>query len=263
MANLLGVSASTINRTIDKDLDMKKATKGKVHALSDRTVAQRMARALPLYNYIRGRRLKYIVSIDEAWAYSSYCNGQRKIFYRFRGDTTQKKWINFCKKNGANGVMFACGISWRGPTDIYFVEPGAKVNADYYFKYVLRPIVEKDIPRLYPGEVAKVILHQDSAPAHTAKKTIAYLKSTGIQFIRKEDWLSNAPDAAPMDYGINGNFKRMLFNPVAKNLRGLKLVLRRVWRAFPLPLIRKTLLAWPGRLLKIHEANGYQIEYLL
>lgn len=54
MAKLLGVSQRTLRKTIDEDLDMVKARKGKVQPLSDKMVAQRMARAVPLYNFIRG-----------------------------------------------------------------------------------------------------------------------------------------------------------------------------------------------------------------
>lgn len=69
---------------------------------------------------------------------------------------------------------------------------------------ILKPIVEKDLPRLYSGEEKKVILHFDSAPSHTTPAVYKWLDTRKVKYIRKEDWMSNSPDLSSMDYGPNG-----------------------------------------------------------
>ena len=56
-------------------------------------------------------------------------------------------------------------------TSMPFVQPGAKINADYYIGH--------DLHRLFPvDEEKKMIYHHDSAPSHTSKKTIVFLNET-------------------------------------------------------------------------------------
>ena len=89
-----------------------------------------------------------------------------------------------------------------------------KVNADYYIDKVLKPLLEVNLPKLYPGELHKVTVHHDAATSHTAKKTVAYagdLKSRlGISIIPKADISVKSPDASPMDFIGFGYLKRRL-----------------------------------------------------
>ena len=83
-----------------------------------------------------------------------------------------------------------------GPRSIkapFLVEPGAKVNANYSVNKVIKPFLLKDSKKLYPNQ--DFVFHQDSAPSHTAKLTVSFLKSTRIAFISKENWMPNSPDA--------------------------------------------------------------------
>lgn len=68
--------------------------------------------------------------------------------------------------------MLIIGMSLRGPTKIRFVLASDKINGLYLIEQVLKPLVKGDIPRLFPGEEAKVVLNSDSASAHTAKPLI-------------------------------------------------------------------------------------------
>ena len=43
---------------------------------------------------------------------------------------------------------------------------------------------------------------QDSAPAHRAKKTLAFLKEQGIPFWSPMEWPPNSPDLNPLDYAV-------------------------------------------------------------
>ncbi|CAF4026475.1 unnamed protein product, partial [Rotaria sp. Silwood1] len=117
------------------------------------------------------------------------------------------------------GVMVWGGISSRGKTTLCFVQPGAKINSNYYINNILQPFLQRDIPRLFPKkERMKWFLHQDSAPSHTSQQSIEYLKKYKINYITPEEWMPSCPDAAPMDYAICNYLKRQLNKTQTKTI---------------------------------------------
>ncbi|GBO09621.1 hypothetical protein AVEN_214814-1 [Araneus ventricosus] len=59
------------------------------------------------------------------------------------------------------GVMVWMSISVNGVTKPRFVEPGVKINSEYYIQKILKPFIKDDYYRLYPNGDA--VFHQDSA----------------------------------------------------------------------------------------------------
>ena len=55
-----------------------------------------------------------------------------------------------------------------------------KMNNEVFLKEVLIPIWKEDIPKLYPGEESKVILHMDGARAHFHPNVVQWLKTNKI-----------------------------------------------------------------------------------
>ena len=119
---------------------------------------------------------------------------------------------------------------------------------------------KKDIPRLYPGEEKNVILHFDSASSHTTPAVYAYLKKKKVKYISKEDWPSNSLDLSPMDFSGNGTFKKAMFTRKPETIAGLQKIAREVWKEFPETICYNTMKAWPGRVQKMLQNNGFQIE---
>ena len=109
------------------------------------------------------------------------------------------------------GVIVPMRITERGSTGIYFVLSEAKVNSHFYVDKVLRPILQKDIPRLYGKLAKKVTLHHDPAPPHTSFFTYNSIVEMAFNFITKEEWSANSPDISPMDFSLNGILKQSLF----------------------------------------------------
>lgn len=64
-------------------------------------------------------------------------------------------------------------ISHKGIFKPIFVEPGVKINANYYINKVLKPFL-KEIVNFYPDN--NYIFHQDSATYHTSKETQEFLR---------------------------------------------------------------------------------------
>lgn len=254
------VSRTTIRRMLAEDLGVGLRKKVRTHALSNKQIQQRLDRGPRLLKILRGGRWKYIISLDEAWLSLNDTGGIRDVYYKKKGkeapQSRTKKW----KQKYAKKIMYAAGVSARGVTGIYFVPPTTKVNQKFFINKILKPIVERDIPRLYPGEEHKVILHFDSASSHTTPAVYQWLKDRKVKFIGKEDWLSNSPDMSPMDYGANGIFKKMMFATKPKDLFGLERCARRVWKEFPLATSHSIMKGWIQRVEKMLKNSGHQIE---
>jgi hypothetical protein len=81
--------------------------------------------------------------------------------------------------------MFAVGIFANGKTGIYFVPPTTKVDRWFSIDKILKLIVKKDIPRLYPGKESLVCLHFDSAGSHTTPEVYDWLDPHGVRYIER------------------------------------------------------------------------------
>ncbi|CAF2121468.1 unnamed protein product [Rotaria magnacalcarata] len=125
--------------------------------------------------------------------------------------------------NRPKGFMVWGGISAKGKTFLRFVKSNTKINSDYYINKILKPFLLRDVPRLYPNkEKSRPIFHQDSAPSHVSKKTIAYLEKCKVKYVKPEEWMPKIPDVAPMDYAIWGYLKQRLNKKRIETLDELK-----------------------------------------
>ena len=76
--------------------------------------------------------------------------------------------------------MVSVGVSVLGTTNIHFIEPGVKVNGQYYREDLLMQKFLKDIRQLSDFYVFQ---QKDSAPAHRARETIELLTMETPEFI--------------------------------------------------------------------------------
>jgi len=94
-------------------------------------------------------------------------------------------------------------LSGRGPLPLIRIPQNTKINADRYIADVLTPLVEKDIPKLYPGEEDKVFIHHEKASSHTAKKTRQYAEAVkenfGPEIIPNAEIPVKSPDIVHLD----------------------------------------------------------------
>ena len=81
-----------------------------------------------------------------------------------------------------------------------------------------------------------------------------------MKYIKKGEWLSNSPDLSPMDFGINGIFKGILYAKKTSTLDGLKSAARRVWVDFPLAHCYNTMASWGKRVKNMIENKGFHME---
>ena len=107
-------------------------------------------------------------------------------------------------------VMVSVGVSRMGKTGIVFVEPGAKVNSEYYCQNVLGGGLLPDIRARC--QCYSWTLQQDGAPSHTARNTLRYLRRENVTFIEPDMWPPNSPDLNPVDYTVWVPFSRWSIN---------------------------------------------------
>ena len=122
---------------------------------------------------------------------------------------------------------------------------------------MLIPIWKEDIPRLYPDEESKVILHMDGARAHFHPNVVQWLETNKIKYIPAGHW----PDLSPMDYGINGIFKNLCSRRPPTTKSELMKVAKKVWSKIEIRKIRKVIKAWSFRVDLMVEKLGFQIEH--
>ena len=100
------------------------------------------------------------------------------------------------------GLVFdtrALAVSKLGCTNLIFVEPGAKLNGQYYRDVLLMHWLLLPAIRSIAGDV--FVFQQDNAPAHRARDTVEILRRE-TSFINHDMWPANRPDLNRVDYRI-------------------------------------------------------------
>ena len=98
--------------------------------------------------------------------------------------------------------------NWKCKKTVTYVVPEkTKISSEVFIKSTPKPMITKDIPRLFGDKKQKVIFHMDSAPSHRAIKTPGGFRppQNHMYSIPAKEWMPYSPDMAPMDYAINGN----------------------------------------------------------
>ena len=94
-------------------------------------------------------------------------------------------------------VMVWWGVSYDGFTDLHFCEQGVKTSAKVYQATVSEAVVKPLNNSLFQNQ--PWTFQQDSAPAHKAKTSQAWLRYNLPAFISSEEWPSGSPDLNPFD----------------------------------------------------------------
>src|SRR6218665_1508822 len=114
-----------------------------------------------------------------------------------------------------SSLMVSVAVTKLECTELFFVEPGVKVNGEYYRKVLL---MENMLPAIWGMSSDFFIFQQDSAPAHRAKDTIALLRRETPSFIGPELWPASSPDLNPVDYRIWGLIQERVYQTAIPNI---------------------------------------------
>jgi len=144
------------------------------------------------------------------------------------------------------------------------VPPKVKINARYYIDFVLKPILEIHVPRLYKKDTSKVIVHHDAASSHTARITQEYAKDLhqrlGIKIISNSEIPVKSPDASPMDFFGFGYLKQKCFARRPCTMDGVWKVLKDEWAKVNITTVRKVFESWNQRCRMIVQEKGSHIK---
>ncbi len=95
------------------------------------------------------------------------------------------------------------------------------------------------------------MLHQNLAPAHTAKGTKSWLKDHGVGVL---DWPANSPDLNPIE-NIRGIVKRKMRNKRPKNSDELKDTVKETWASIPSQQCHKLITPMPHQIEAVIKAK--------
>ena len=204
IANELEIDRWTVKRIIDEDLQLRPLKKIKVQKLNELDIEKRFIRCRRMLNIFTRKVLETAFFSDEKiFKVKQQYNRKNDVFYVPK--TTKKRDVPGERLNREQSgfpqkVMVSLAISKAGKTSVLFVEPGAKVDAQYYTEVLLKKMIPQ-MNRLTRGE--DYVFMQDSAGAHTAQLTLKYLgKRKHLNLLEPHDWPPNSPDLNPVDYCI-------------------------------------------------------------
>jgi len=138
-----------------------------------------------------------------------------------------RTWPTFTKS-----LMVSVGVSALGCRDIHFVDPGVKINGQYYCDVMLRRDLLQDIRQF--SDFYR--FQQDGAPAHRARETVEFLTHETPDFIspsqwprEEEEWPPNSPDLNPVDYKIWSAMQEQVYSKNVRDTDELRERIIEVW----------------------------------
>lgn len=136
IARTLRISQSSVNRIVRNDLRLTCFKKHRAQELTDANKQARLQRARKLLKLYPASLVNFVVFTDEkVFTVARPTNSQNDRVYARHG--TLKKQISAARllrtrPTFSRSIMVSVGVSALGKTDIHFVDPGVKVNGQYY-----------------------------------------------------------------------------------------------------------------------------------
>jgi len=159
--------------------------------------------------------------------------------------------------------MVSVGVSALGTTSIHFIEPGVKVNGQYYREDLLMQKLLPDIRQLSNFYV----FQQDSAPAHTPVgliyETIELLTMETPEFIPPTLWPPNSPDLNPVDYKVWSVMQEKVYKKRIKDIDEQRARILTAWDEMDQRIIDAAIRQWRTRLRTCIKVKGGHFEHTL
>ena len=261
IARQTGVSRSSVSRIVKKELNLKCFKKHRATELTESNKVSRLSRCKKLLRRFPEHKVSFIFFTDEKlFTVARPINKQNDRVYA--PATARKKDISAVrllrtKPTFSKSVMVSVGVSSLGATGIYFVEPGVKINGEYYRNKLLKNCLLPDMKEM--SEL--FIFQQDGAPAHTARDTVVLLTQETPEFIEPNLWPPNSPDLNPVDYGIWGVMQEKVYQSKISSVDELKNRIRQAWSELEQSIINAAVKKWQIRLKACVAAGGGYFEH--
>lgn len=263
IARELGISKSSVNNIVKRDLRLKCFKKRRAHELTEANMQARLVRSQSLLRRYPAAVVNFIWFTDEKiFTVAAPSNSQNDRLYAAAG--SRKKDIAGARllrtrPTFTKSLMVSVGVSALGRTAIHFVEPGVKVNGQYYRDVLLMQELLPDI-RTFSDYYT---FQQDGAPAHRARETVELLVNETPDFIPPSLWPPNSPDLNPVDYKIWSVMQERVYRTKVRDIEDLRQRIMQVWDDFDQGIIDASVKQWRRRLRACVAANGGQFEHKL
>src|SRR5215469_8828939 len=260
----IGLAQSSVVRIIRRDLKLKCFKKRRAQELSEANRQARLIRCRMLLKKYSTHDVSSIWFSDEkVFTVATPRNPQNDRVYAPTG--SKKRNISAerllrTRTTFTQSIMVSLGISKLGCTNLIFVEPGVKINGQYYRDVLLKQDL---LPAIRQISGDYFIFQQDSAPAHRARDTITFMERETPAFIAPDLWPPNSPDLNPLDYKIWGILQQRIYQRKVNNIEELKRRLIEEWCNIQQSVIDTAIDEWRSRLHACVRAYGGRFEHKL
>jgi len=261
IARATSIPCTSVHRIVHKDLQLKCFKRKRAQELTEDNKLKRLARAKQLLNEYPSSLVPFIVFTDEkVFRVAAPVNAQNDRLYAAQNVKKKELPAARTRSTFSKSVMVSVGVSMMGCTELIFVEPGIKVNGQYYRDVLLSQNLLPAI-RNIAGEF--FVFQQDSAPSHRAQETVELLLLNTPAFISPFLWPPNSPDLNPVDYRIWGLLQERVYATPIRNVEHLKQRLVEEWGKFDQRIVDDAVNQWRPRLRACVENADGHFEHLL
>ena len=256
MAKDFNMAQTSMRKIIRDDLKMRCYKKQVVHGLTEKNKKDRVTRCKTILQ--RHATCKIIFSDEKMFTLQASINKQNDRVY---GISLQDIPVNFRaveRYQNASSVMVWGAISEEGKLPLVFIEPGVKVNKEYYIHDVLVPHLLPEARKLFGGE--DFCFQQDSAPAHKALLTQNWCQCNLPHFISSQEWPASSPDLNPLDFSIWGYMLQRLNVKKDVTKTTFKQILMEIWKEIPNEVVRAACGDFKKRLKLSIKHKGERLE---
>lgn len=259
-----GIHHSSVFRIIHQELQLKCLKKRRAQELTTANCEKRLIRAKKLLHKLPASAVDFIFFTDEKiFTVAPPVNTQNDRVYVPKNvkkrDVAAERLLR-TRPTFSKSLMVSVAVSKMGCSGLVFVDPGAKINGIYYRNELLSKQLLPSIRRI-AGDT--FIFQQDSAPAHRARDTIAFLARETPQFIGPDLWPPNSPDLNPVDYKVWGVMQERVYQTPIHDVHDLKERLISAWCDMRQSVVDNAIDQWRGRLRACVKADGGHFEHLL
>lgn len=262
IARELDVKKSTVHNIIKKDLKLKCFKRKRAQELSEANKVKRLICCKKLLLKYPSHAVSFIWFSDEKmFTLERPKNSQNDRIYAVTD--TKKKQVETARllrtrATFSKSVMVSVAVSDLGRTGLIFVEPGVKVNGQYYRDVMLK---QEMLPAIRAISGDHYTFQQDNAPAHRARETIQLLSDETPDFISPSLWPPNSPDLNPIDYKIWGILQERVYRTRIETIDQLKECLYREWYNLSEGIISEAVHQWRRRLMACVREQGGHFEH--
>ena len=256
IAKQVGVSPRTVRRIVHQDLGLKSYVLRVKQLLTDDMKKKRVEIGRRLLNSMKGSaKDKIRIFSDEKLFITDQKTNRRND--RFIGDSIEEVPVVMRSKHPA-GVMVLGAVSSEGHVmPPHFFGPGEMVTADVYTRTLetkVKPWIES-----VTGD-SPYVFQQDSAPAHTARRTQEWCQGNLRMVWTKDFWPPNSPDLNPMDYYLWSVVEGKVNEHPVPSRDALKRKITEVMKKMDQEEVARACACFRPRLEKVIDAEGGHIE---